>query len=261
MVGSLYMGAVAAYNGQDQTAAKCWVVTIVSLAVPSYASNVTLQNTSFGFLNKTYFVKTDDPYTRAELALLNFLIDNGKKQTVEDLMNGDLKLETYERAFRFLVPAAASGRRELLNQGSVYLKGAIPDEWNQGALPDGYNIAVTHVRTGFVADAVVTTPQAGIAYGSQPNAWPAALRNGQLLFSQAGALKSFFDVIGTGTMAAGFGSIGENDGLELQAPFILEENKATKFELYGATGQSFASPAGGNLLELILFGAMVRARA
>ncbi len=237
------------------------IAFIVVMAAMTFIPSSGKKHTSLGFMNKSYFNAQDEPYSRAEIALVNYLVRSGKAQSQADFSSGKLKLETYARAFRFVIPNAFSGRRELLNAASVFIQGAIPEEFNLGQLPDGYNIAVTHVRTGFVADAVVTTGQAAIALASQPNGYPAALRNGQLIFSQAGAIKTFVDVVLTGTMAAGFGSIGENDGLELQAPFILEENKATKFELYGSSGLAFASPAGANILEVILYGAMVRLRA
>lgn len=250
-------GSKAVADENFERSSVCFIVLIAAMtAIPSSKSMGAL-----GFMNKSYFQASDAPYSRAEVALIAHLITKGKAQSQNDFKDGNLKLETYARAFRFVIPNAFSGRRELLNAGSVFIQGAIPEEFNLGQLPDGYNIAVTHIRTGFVADAVVTTGQAAIALACQPNGYPAALRNGQLIFSQAGAIKSFVDVVLTGTMAASFGSVGEDDGLELQAPFILEENKATKFELYGASGQSFASPAGANILEVILYGAMVRLRS
>ena len=259
MFSALVAGVVNDHNGNKTEAKICYAIAVASFVAPALMT--TPATDSLGFFNKPYLKVDDDPYTRSELALVQFLQTNAKAQSQLDAGSGRTKIETYARAFRFVVPNGFSGRRELLNAASQFIQGAIPEEWNLGQLPLGYNIAVSHVRTGFVADAVVTTGQGGIAYGSQPNSWPAALRNGQLIFSQAGAIKAFVDVVHTGTMAAGFGSIGENDGLELQSPFILEENKATKFELYGASGQAFASPAGGNLLEVIFMGAMARPRA
>lgn len=257
LTAAFFVGCQAAAEENFEKSSVAFIVVVMAMTLlPS-----SKQLGSLGFMNKSYFQAQDQPFSRAEIALISHLVSKGKAQSQEDFRNGNLKLETYARAFRFVIPGAFSGRRELLNAASAFIQGAIPEEFNLGQLPDGYNIAVTHVRTGFVADAVVTTGQAAIALASQPNGYPAALRNGQLIFSQAGAIKAFVDVVLTGTMAASFGSIGENDGLELQAPFILEENKATKFELYGSSGQAFASPAGGNILEVILYGAMVRLRA
>lgn len=259
MFSALVAGVVNDHNGHKNEAKICYAIAVAAIVAPALMAPRIAE--SLGFFNKPYLRVEDDPYTRSELALIQFLGTNAKAQSQLDAGSGRTKFETYARAFRFVIPAAFNGRRELLNAASAFIQGAIPEEWNLGQLPLGYNVAVSHIRTGFVADAVVTTGQAGIAYTSQPNTWPSALRNGQLIFSQAGAIKAFVDVVHTGTMAAGFGSIGENDGLELQSPFILEENKATKFELYGSSGQAFASPAGGNLLELIMFGAMARPRA
>lgn len=253
MVGTVYHAA----NNNTESTAVCLTVFVASAVfMPQGKATGVL-----GFNNKSYFNGTDKPYTRAELALIEYLMENGKGQTQVDAASGKLKLETYAKGFRFKIPNNFTGRAELLNAASVALQGAIPEEFNLGQLPDGFNIAVSHVRASFVADASVTVAQGAVNLVNQPNSWPAALRNGQLVFSQASSIKQYFDVAACGSAAASQGKYAEEDGLELQAPFILEENKATKFELITASGQSFGAPVGGNYLELFLYGAFVRLRA
>jgi hypothetical protein len=254
-------GVANASNGNDNAAKRCYVAAFASVAIPAVAGAKFQRMQELCFVNKSFFQATDNPWTRGEIALMQFMAQNAKGQTQADAQGGRLKMETYARAFRFEIPDANSGNRELLNAATLYTDGVIPEEWDRGQLPDGWNIAVTHIGLGFVADGTVTAPLNAIALASLPNSWPAVLRNGKLKFSQAGAVKQQIDCLYTGTMAASFGRIGEDDAAELDTPFILEERKATKFELLGAGTAAFASPAGGNFLELRLRGVFVRPRA
>lgn len=256
---SLSVGIVADANGHKEKAQMCYAVAFTTLAIP--AVQTMRFGLTLGYINKTFFQSNDQPYSRAELALMQHLARHGKGQTQADAAAGKLKLRSYMRTFRFEIADAFSGNKELLNAATLYVDGVIPEEWNNGKLPAGWNIAISHIGVGFVADGAVTTPVAAIALASVVNSWPAILRNGKLRFSQANNVKEEVDAAFCGTLATSTGKFGEDDALELQAPFILEEEKSTKFELLGAGAQAFASPAGGNFLEIRLFGSVSLPRA
>ncbi|GHM98810.1 hypothetical protein WSM22_03000 [Cytophagales bacterium WSM2-2] len=207
---------------------------------------------------KNYFEYGQQPLTRAQLSLMNKLAQDGKAQTLQDLLDKKLKFETYASTFRFVIPNAQAGKRTLFDVSKSYLEGAIPEEWDRGMLQDGVNISVSHIRTGFVADAVITVAQAGVAYASQPNSWPAALRNGRYMFQQSNGNPNFVQVQNTGTQAASFNPLGVGDAFELEEPIVFVEGKSAKFELWIPDSQAFASPAGANLLEINFYGSWIR---
>lgn len=211
---------------------------------------------------KTYFfLGQGDPLTRAELALTEYLIANGKDQTQSDAKNGKLKLDSYQASFRFVIPNAQAGKVVLFDQTKQFTEGAIPEEWDKGQLQEGTNISVDHMNVGFVADASNTTGQSGVAYATQPNGWPAALRNARFAFIQANGQPFFVQARALGTQAASFAPAIEGDGYELQAPVIFREKAVLRIELWIPAGQSFGSPAGANLLELNMTGAWMHPRS
>lgn len=258
---SIGAGVVNDSNGQHDAAVRCYVAAFAAVAIPAVAGAKFQRMQELCFLNKSFFRMNEDPWTRAEVALMNHLAANGKGQTKADAAQGKLKVRTYTRSFIFEIADAFTGSVDLLTANSEFLEGSIPEEWHNGKLPDGFNIAVTHIGIGFVADGVVASPRAAIALATLPNAWPAALRNGRIKFHQGGVVKEQIEPKFCGPQAASFGRAVEDDGLELQAPMILEEAKATRIELVTAAGQAFASPAGGNFLEIKIFGAFTSLRA
>lgn len=210
---------------------------------------------------KVFFPEGSNPVTRAELALIADLAANGKGQTQEDAKNGNLKIETYTSTFRFKVPNNQAGKVVLFDPSYGFAEGEIPEEWDRGQLAAGVNIAVSHIRTGFVADAAATRPANAVAYANLVNGWVAALRNGRYAFSQSNGNPVYVHVDKTGPQAASFQSSTEDDGIEFHSPIIFREQKTTRFELFIPAGQSFGAPAGGNYLELSMFGVWVRPRA
>jgi hypothetical protein len=258
-------GIVHESNGNHDAAVRCYVAAFAAVIIPAVyhynAKEHRVSGATFAFLNKQFFYDNgQEPYTAAELALLKHIMGpHGKSETQKGLQSGALRLQTYARALRFEIADAATGTIELLNAATAYAEGSIPMEWNLGTLADGTNIAVSHIGLGFVADGTVTTAKAAIALATQPNAWPAALRNGRLRFSQSSAIKAVVDCMYCGPFAASFGRPVEDDGFELNSPIIFEEGKATLFELVSGAN-AFASPAGGNFLEIKFYGAYVSNR-
>lgn len=211
---------------------------------------------------KTYFAAGGaDPLTRAELALMDYLAINGKDQTQSDAKAGKLKFDSYQSSFRFVIPNAQAGKVVLFDQTKQFTEGAIPEEWDKGVLQDGTNISVDHMGIGFVADGTNTTGQAGTAYATLANGWPAALRNARFAFIQGNGQPFFVHARFMGPQAAGFQSAVVSDGYELESPIILREKAVLRIELWIPAGQAFASPAGANLLELNLSGAWMHPRS
>jgi hypothetical protein len=246
-------------DGNEDAAVKYQVVAMASLGAGSLG--IQKQVTTLGFVSKSYFTDNpmDRPLTRAEKALWDYLSGNdSKKETVRLLQNGELKIETYAESLMFTIPISTGGRRDLLNASSNYFEGRIPQEWHQGSLPVGFNIAVSHVRLGYATDAVATVPEDDVDYVTQPNSWPAALRNSLIIISQNGAVVQQFRSKFAGTQAASTNRSVEGDGLEFQRPFILEEQKGTKIEIYSPQGVTFPSTPAGLFLEIALYGAAVR---
>lgn len=246
-------------DGNDEAGIKYQVVALASMGAGSLGINK--QVTTLGFVSKSYFTDSpmDRPLTRAEKALWDYLSGNdSKKETVRLLQKQELKIETYAESLLFTIPISTSGRRDLLNSASQYFEGRIPQEWHQAALPVGFNIAVSHIRLGYATDASVTVPEGDVDYVTQPNSWPAALRNSLIIISQNGAVVQQFRSKFAGTQAASTNRSVEGDGIEFQRPFILEEQKGTKIEIYCPQGVAFPATPAGLFLELAVFGAAVR---
>lgn len=248
-------------QGKHEVAVRCYVAAFAAVAIVAVSRAKFQRMQELCFLNKSFFSRNDDPYTRAEIALMQHLAMNAKGQTQADAAAGKLRMRTYVRSFIFEIADAFTGTVDLFTANSEFLEGAIPEEWHGGRLPEGFNVAISHIGLGFVADGAVATPRAAIALATLPNAWPAALRNGRMRVYQAGVVKLEVEPKFCGPQAASTGRGVEDDGLELQAPVILEEQKATKIELVTANAQAFASPAGGNFLEVKLYGVAVQHRA
>lgn len=213
-------------------------------------------------LQKYYFSEMDsNPLSRAEKELWSFLMQNAKEQTKADLKKGALKIEKYARSLRVTIPVSSTGRRQLINAQTVYTQGAIPQEWHQGKLPEGCNIAVSHIGLGFASDAAITVPYGDVDYGTVVNSWPAGLRNSELIFSQNGMRKGgALDCAFMGSKAASFGSAVESDGLELDRPMILEEGKPILIEQDSGAATYAATPA-YQFLEINLLGVWVRPKS
>lgn len=246
-------------DGNDDAAVKYQVVSMASLGAGSLGINK--QVTTLGFVSKSYFTDNpmDRPLTRAEKALWDYLAsEDSKKETLLLLKKGELKIETYATSLLFTIPISTSGRRDLLNASVNYSEGRIPQEWHQAQLPVGFNIAVSHVRLGYATDPAITVPEGDVDYVTQPNLWPAALRNGRIIFTQNGSVVQDFQSKFAGTQAASTNRSVEGDGLEFQRPFILEEQKGTKIEIYSPDGVSFPATPAGLFLEIALYGAAVR---
>jgi hypothetical protein len=247
-------------DGNKEAATRCVVAGFSCAIIATIATTKFQRSQELCFLNKSYFDKQEDPYTRAELALRQYLLGSpkSKDETKKAIQEGAIKMFPYWAALRFEIADAKSGNFDLLNAATDFSDGVIPEEWKNGRLPDGFNIAISHIGMGFVADGAVTTARDAIALASLPNSWPSVLRNGRLRIHQSNAIKLEVHNLFLGTMAASTGRLGEDDSAELDAPFILEEVKQTRIELLSAGAAAFASPAGGNFLEIRLRGVTAR---
>jgi len=254
--------AITAYATDNTDAAhKYELVSACSLLLGSNIANGK-QSLILGGVSRSYFGLGQDPYTRAEIALLNFLSNNkGTAETYKQLSEKNVYIDTLTAALRFAIPISFTGTRDLITQSAQFFQGRIPEEWNQAQFPRGYNIAISHIQVGYASDAAITVPEGDVDFTNVTDSWPAALRNSQLRFSQAGALKGRYDVLFTGTKAAGQFNNVEGTGLELQAPLILEEGKATKLELVTPQGVAFPATPANLFIEILLFGAVTRLKS
>ncbi|MFO0414912.1 MAG: hypothetical protein ACK52I_22290 [Pseudomonadota bacterium] len=254
--------SIAAYASDNAEAAhKYELVAACSLLL---GSNVATGKASviLGGFNRAYFAPGQDPYSRAEIALVNFLKNNkASQETYVNLQNQNIYVDTLTAALRFAIPISFTGTRDLITQSAQFFQGRIPEEWNQAQFPKGYNLAISHIQVGYASDASVTVPEGDVDFTNISDSWPAAFRNSQLRFSQAGALKGKYDVLFTGTKAAGQFNNVEGTGLELQAPMILEEGKATKLELITPQGVAFPATPANLFIEILLFGAVTRLKS
>lgn len=206
---------------------------------------------------KVYFNENDQPMTRAELSTYEYLQREGKVQTISDLKMGKLRIAPFASALRFVVPNG-TGRMALLTPSSVAVKGAIPEEFNRSQLPDGTVIAIEKILIGFVAhETGGKKAQELVTYGNNPNSWPAALRNGEMIWSQNNDVKLSICLAACGAKVS-YGNV-EEDSFELQSPLVIGEGKQTKIELETADGQSFTGE-GTNALEIQLFGSILKQR-
>ena len=253
-------GAIACeIKGNTQEAARFEVVALAALLIPAVHSQ--RLTGSLGLLSKSYFTDSpqDRPLTRADKELWDYLMSEKAASTTRDLLKqGNLKIETYAESLGFVMPVSSGGRRDLLNATVGYFEGRIPEEWNQGALPKGFNLAISHIGIGYATDATVTQPEQDVDFVTQPNSWPSALRNSRIIISQNGAIVQQFRSKFAGSMAASTNNTVEGDGIEFQKPFILEENKATRIEIFCPQNVTFPATPAGLFIEMKLFGSVVR---
>lgn len=208
-------------------------------------------------MNTEFFAEGQAPLTRAQVLLLNQLPEKAKQQTLDDIRSGKIILESYYSTFRFVIANAATGKLVLFDVKKTFLEGAIPEEWHNATLQDGWAVCVEKIRVGFVADATKTTGQSGVAYASLTDAWPAALRNGRFSIAQSNGQPRFVPALACGTKAASIAAVGSQDAYQLDEPMYFWEKKTTRFELWPADSEAFASPAGANLLEITFKGACI----
>jgi hypothetical protein len=256
LVGTTYHEA----KGNKQEATKYECILFASLAIPAIHSQ-RMSKTHLGLLSKSYFTDSpaDRPLTTAQKKLWDYLTGRkAKLQTQQTLSDGDLKMETYAESLMFTMPISVGGRRDLLNQTNGYFEGRIPEEWNLGALPQGFNIAVSHIGVGYATDAAITVPEGDTDFVTQPNSWPAALRNSRIIISQNSTIVQQFRTKFAGSMAASTNNCVEGDGLEFQEPFILEEQKPIRIEIFCPQAVNFPATPAGLFIEIKMFGACVR---
>lgn len=235
-------------------------LSVVCLAIMTIGVSVAASPSVLLGFRKAYFTDSpmDRPLTRAEKAVWDYLQSKARQSTIDLLVKGDLKIETYAESLLFTLPISQGGRRQLLDGSTSYFEGRIPQHFDRGALPEGMIIAVSHIGLGYATDAAIVVPEGDVDYVTQPNSWPAALRNAKMMFSQNGALVQEFRTKFTGTQAASTEPAVESDGIEFQRPFILEDVKATMLELYHPAGQTMPATPANLFLEVKLFGAVVR---
>ena len=209
----------------------------------------------------SYFSPLDtDILETSQKFLYDWLVTSGKRSTVEALQKGELRISTFSDNIKARIAISSGNRIELLNATTTYLQGRIPQIFDRGALPDGTNIAISHIRLAYGSDAALL-PEAIVNYTTVPSGWPAALQHADLMFSQNDFLKEKVAARACGSAAASFLPGVEGDGLQLKTPFILEESKSTKIELY--CPQSVVFPATPAVLSVIVefSGAIIKSRA
>lgn len=259
---ALSIGSIAYGNvtGNEQLVNKACVVLVLSVALPMVAASKT--TTFLGLKSKDYFDDSQNtPLTRAEKALWDYLKSkNANSNTLKDLAAGNLRIVTYAESLKFQIAISTGGRIELLNYASVARQGRIAEEWNLGALPEGFNLAISHIRVAYGTDAALL-PEAIANYTTVPAAWPAALQHGQLIISQSGAIKERVSGRFLGSAVASTNNGVEGDGFEFHSPLILEEVKPTKIELFCPVGVTFPATPAILAVSVELFGAAIRQRS
>jgi hypothetical protein len=243
-------------KGDKNTAAIYEMVVVALMAAPAIAVN---QKSSYGY--KAYFTDSADdrPLTRSDKELWDYIMsDKARIQTKQLLLDKKLKIETYSEHLMFTIPVSLAGRKQILNAATAYFEGRIPMEFNKGELPEGFLLAISHVRLGWATDATVTVPEGDVDYVTQPNSWPAALRNAKIMISQNSNLIQQFRAEFAGTQAASTQQAVEGDGIEFQKPFILEDSKPTVIEIYPPDAVVFPATPAGLFLDIALFGSCIR---
>lgn len=242
-------------KGEHSKAIPFEIVLVALVAVPALVP--ANKNLKFGF---QYFNEADAmPFTTSQKALWDYLMQYGDANTIEMLKRKELAIVGYAQSLKFQVPISSGNRIELLNATTVYRQGRIPQEYNQGFLPKGFNIAVETFRIAYGTDAALL-PEAIVNYTTVASGWPAALQHGEFIISQNGAVKEQFTGRVGGSAAASFGNAIVSDGYTPPSPVILEEGKPLKIELY--TPQSVTFPATPAILAVAveLIGACIRPR-
>jgi hypothetical protein len=201
------------------------------------------------------------PFTSSQKALWDFLTGpDADINTKTALLNRQLSINSYSESLKIQIPISTGSKIELVNATTVYRQGRIPIEFNQGFLPKGFNLAISHVRLAFGSDAALL-PEAIVNYTTVAAGWPAALQHGQLRFLQNGVLKEQFTGRAAGSAAASTESGIERDGFELQTPMILEEGKPVTIELFCPQAVTFPATPAILSVAVELFGAVVRPRS
>lgn len=255
-------GIEQAYH--EDIAGRLTVIGLLCMMAP--ATVFGKASTVLGF-RKSYFSDNpnDRPLSRSDKALWDYLVSTdpsglskSRQNTRDLLLKGDLKIETYAESLLFTLPISQGGRRTLLDASTSYFEGRIPQEWDRGALPEGFLLSISHIGLGYATDAAITVPEGDVDYVTQPNSWPAALRNAKVMFSQNGNLVQQFRAKFAGTQAASTEPAVEGDGLEFQKPFILEDVKSNLIELYHPSAVNMPATPAYLFLEIKLFGSCVR---
>lgn len=240
------------------------IIGLVCMVLPA---TIFYQSSSVLGFRKAYFSDnpSDRPLSRSDKALWDYLVatdpkglSKSRQNTRDLLMKGDLKIETYAESLLFTLPISQGGRRTLLDASTSYFEGRIPQEWDRGALPEGFLLALSHIGIGYATDAAITVPEGDVDFVTQPNSWPAALRNAKVMFSQNGNLVQQFRAKFAGTQAASTEAAVEGDGLEFQKPFILEDVKSNLIELYHPSAVNMPATPAYLFLEIKMFGSCVR---
>jgi len=256
MVSDVVSPIVTIADASDNTLANAgWILVLALSLVPISQSRFM----RFGF-NAYFDPLQETPFTIAQKAVWDYLMQEGDVNTINALKKKELLIVGYAESLKFQVPISSANRLELLNATAVYRQGRLPQEFNQGFLPKGFNIAVSKIRAAFGSDAALL-PEAIVNYTTIAAGWPAALQHGQFIISQNGAVKEQFSGRMAGSAAASFGAAVDSDGYELQSPMILEEGKPIKIELY--CPQAVAFPATPAILAVAveLIGACIRPRS
>lgn len=236
------------------------IVAVGSVLAVALFAVVKAPGKALGF--RGYFnAEGEMPLTAAQKVLWDFLTGPDTDiNTKTALLNRQLSINSYAESLKIQIPISQGGKIELINATTVYRQGRIPIEFNQGFLPKGFNIAVSHVRLAFGSDAALL-PEAIVTYGTVASALPAALQHGQLRFLQNGVLKEQFTGRVAGTAVASTESSIEKDGFEFQTPFILEEGKPITIELFCPQAVTFPATPAILAVAVELYGACVRPRS
>jgi hypothetical protein len=234
------------------------VVSIVGVVLFAVAKAPT--KNVYGFRGY-FYADAEMPFTAAQKVLYDYLTGpNADVNTKTALLNRELSINSYCESLKFQIPISSGGKIELLNATTAYRQGRIPIEFNQGFLPKGFNVAISHVRAAFGSDAALL-PEAIVNYVTVASAFPAALQHSQIRFLQNNVLKEQFTGRASGTAVASTESAIEKDGFEFQTPFILEEGKPVTIELFCPTGVTFPATPAILSVAIELYGAVVRPRS
>jgi hypothetical protein len=243
----------AHYQNQEKTAnlVLMFVVGSVVIMHTTVAPNLGFQKT------RIYVPELGYELSYAGYTLWNFLTKSkdARKQTIEDLMAGNLRIRSFAESFKFSIVGQSGNREIFTSANGPWRQGRIPELFNDAKLPNGTNVAISHMAASYVTDAAVTVPEGMATFSRVVTAWPAALANSELVIKQGAGIKEQLQLKNAASQANGFLSGVETDGYEFEVPFVLEEEKAIKFELRYA--EALAVPGTNNhFLSLDMIGAV-----
>lgn len=230
---------------------------VAAIAIPAIHS-MRVSNSVLGFQKARVFVPELNYYvSHAGLALWNFLSksDEVSGDTVDQLRKGNLKIVSFNASLKFII-TSMSGNQEIFTSATQWRQGRIPEIFNNAQLPDGTNLAVSHIGLAYATDATATVPEGDVDYTRVPTAWPAAMANGELVIHQNG-IKERIEAKFAGSQANGTQASVEADGYEFEAPFILQEKKQIKLEFRFAAGQAI-SGTNNHFLDICMIGAQIK---